>query len=101
MGKARRKRRQRGYAPRAVYQELHRYMVEFLETLSPKEREDFGSLASDDLTPKERLRILQEDPPPDELLLKFRHFLEKQAPSKEFLRFFHIKPADLEDDHGT
>jgi len=94
MGKARRKRRRRGYPPRGVYQELHRYLVEFLETLTPAEQEVFRRHMLDDLTPKERLRILQEDPPPDELLLKLQHFLAEQEPSKEFLRHFHIRPAE-------
>jgi hypothetical protein len=94
MGKARKKRRRRGYPPRRVYEELHRYAALFLETLTLAEQKVFRQHMSDDLTPKERLQILREDPLPDELLLKFQHFLEEQEPSKEFLRHFHIRPAE-------
>lgn len=95
MGKARKKRRRRGYPPRSVYRELHHHLSEFLDSLSSKEREVFAKHRPvETLLPTERLRVLRNSPPCDEfekVLAKLGEFLAGRQLSRDFLKYFKIR----------
>lgn len=96
-----RRRRKRGYPPRAVYQELHRHLAEFLDTLMPEERETFRAyILPATFSPRERLEHLQENPPPEELLVKLEAFLQERELSRTFQRYFNLGLLKVEDNHG-
>jgi len=94
-----RRRRKKGYLPRHIYRELHCLQEEFLATLTPEERETFlAHVPPRALSPMERFRRLQENPPGDELLAKLAAFLKERGVSKAFRRYFRLEMGG--DHHG-